>query len=279
MRLVHNSNSTMHLPALAQIEVARSTGWGGVFLRAEHLRRYVEVGLDLADVRTALDGLEPVNLGALADVERWRPDERKAMLDEAAELTELALAIGATNVQVLTGPVDPTSGYSGPNELSLVELQRVTADALRAVADIGASTGIRYYLEPIAWTPLGTLDAAVDAIDATGRDNVGLVLDFWHLWQRGTTPDDLARLDPTVIAGIDFSDSLAPQGECGPDQRTRRVWPGDGSIPLREWVAAIRSTRFDGWWDNELYSPLHWELEPHEVASGLLRVLRETLRG
>ena len=231
MRLVYNSNSTMHLPALMQIRVARETGWDGIFVREEHLRRYLAQGFDLATLRRAFDGLSPVNLGALADVERWRSGERAAMLREADALTELAAGIGASFVQLLTGPVNPGGAYSGPAELSPAELRDVTASAIRSVADLGAPHGIRYYLEPVAWTPLSSLSAAVEVIDAAERDNVGLVLDFWHLWQRGVTPDDLARLDPRVILGVDFADSLGPIGDHGPDQRTRRVWPGDGRHP------------------------------------------------
>ena len=275
MRLVYNSNSTMHLPALMQIRVARETGWDGVFLRAEHLRRYLDQGLPAADLRDALSGLDPINLGALPDVERWRPAERAAMLAEARALTDLAVEVGASFVQLLTGPVAPGGAYSGPAELPQAELRRVTAEALRAVADLGAPDGIRYYLEPVGWTPIGSLAAAVEAVDAAERDNVGLVLDFWHLWQRGATPDDVARLDRRLIAGIDFADSLGPSGQPAPDQRSRCVWPGEGDIPLRDWVDAVRSTGFDGWWDNELYSPLHWELpDPFAVGAGLLEVLR-----
>ena len=145
---------------------------------------------------------------------------------------------------------------------------------MRAVADIGAPFGIRYYLEPVAWTPLGSLARAVEVIDAAERDNAGLVLDFWHLWQRGTTPDDVARLDRRFISGVDFADSLGPAGSPSPDQRSRCVWPGEGEIPLREWVAAVRATGFDGWWDNELYSPPHWEWpDPFAVGAGLRAVL------
>ncbi len=279
MRLVYNSNSTMHLPALMQIRVARETGWDGVFLREEHLRRYLAQGFDAASMRAALDGLGPVNLGALADVERWRPGEHAAMLREAEALTELAVDIGASFVQVLTGPVAPGGPYSGPAELSPDELRRVTASAIRAVADMGAPHGLRYYLEPVAWTPLSTLRQAVEAIDEAGRDNVGLVLDLWHLWQRGATPDDVARLDRRTIFGVDFADSLGPAGDHGPDQRTRCVWPGEGAIPLKEWVDAIRSTGFDGWWDNELYSPPHWEMaDPFAVGAGLREVLEKLLQ-
>ena len=278
MRLVYNANSTMHLPALMQIRVARETGWDGIFVRAEHLRRYLDVGLPLADLRGALAGLDPINLGALPDLERWRPDEHAAMLAEAEALTALGVEVGVSNIQMLTGAVAPGGPYGGPGELSPADLRRVTAAALREVADLGASAGIRYYLEPVAWTPLGTLTAAVEAIEEAGRDNVGLVLDFWHLWQRGTTPDDIARLDRRLISGVDFADSLGPAGAPGPIQRSRCVWPGDGEIPLGEWVDAVLATGFDGWWDNELYSPVHWESpDPFAIGSGLLEVLRSRL--
>jgi sugar phosphate isomerase/epimerase len=278
MHLVHNSNSTMHLPVLLQARVAKEVGWDGIFVRAEHVRRYLdsEAGT-FRQLRAALDPLEPVNLGALRDVERWRPPERAAMLREAEAITELAVGIGARYVQLLSGPVDPGGDYGGPAELTRGELRRVTAEGLRSVADIGTQHGIRYYLEPLAWTPLSSLDLAVEAIDAAQRDNVGLVLDYWHLWNSGATPETLAKLDPRIIFGVDFSDSLGPAGAGMDDQRSRRVWPGDGAIPLREWTDAIRSTGFDGWWDIELYSPPHWELDPFEIAHGLLEVLRGVL--
>ena len=278
MRLVYNSNSTMHLPALMQIRVAKETGWDGIFVRQEHLRRYLAQGFTAASLREALAGLEPVNLGALPDVERWRPDEHAAMLRDAAALTELAVDVGASYVQLLTGPVTPGGAYSGPANLSRSEMRDVTANAIRSVADLGAPHGVRYYLEPIAWTPLSSLSQAVEVIDAVERDNVGLVLDFWHLWQRGTTPESIASLDPRLIFGVDFGDALGPPSTGTPDQRSRCVWPGEGDIPLREWVAAVRSTGFDGWWDNELYSPPHWEsADPFATGAGLRAVLREFL--
>ncbi len=280
MRLVYNSNSTMLLPVLLQARVARETGWDGIFVREEHIRRYLAQGYTVASLREAFAGLEPLNMGALPDVERWRTDERAAMLRHAADLTELAIDVGIANVQLLTGPVSPGGVYSGPGELSPQELRRVTVESIRAVVDLGAGSGLSYYLEPVAWTPLGTLNAAVEVIDGVERDNVGLVLDFWHLWQRGTTADDVARLDRRLISGVDFADSLGPAGSPSPDQRSRRVWPGEGEIPLRDWTAAVRSTGFDGWWDNELYSPLHWELgDPFAVGAGLREVLLASFEG
>jgi sugar phosphate isomerase/epimerase len=268
----------MHLPVRMQVRLARETGWDGVFLRAEHVRRFLDAGGEVRTLRDDLAPLAPVNLGALPDVERWRAGERDAMLREAAALAELAVAIGASFVQVLSGPVQPGGAYTGPSELSPTERRRVTAEALRAVADAGAGTGLSWYLEPIAWTPLALLVDAAATVEDAGRDEVGLVLDFWHLWQAGTEPDEVARLDRRLIFGVDVGDSLGQPGSGTPDQRSRRVWPGAGEIPLRVWADAVRSTGFDGWWDNELYSPPHWESpDPSGVARGLLETLRAVL--
>ncbi len=57
MRLVYNSNSTMHLPVLQQIRLAKETGWDGIFVREEHLRRYLGLGYSGASLREALAGL------------------------------------------------------------------------------------------------------------------------------------------------------------------------------------------------------------------------------
>ena len=279
MRLVYNSNSTMYLPALMQIRVARETGWDGIFVRAEHLRRYLAQGYPVASLREALGGLAPVNLGALPDVERWRPDERAAMLREAEALTELAVDVGVSNVQLLTGPVAPGGPYSGPAELSPAELRRVSAEALRAVADLGAPHGIRYYLEPVAWTPLAPSPGRSRSSTRPGATTSG-----WSSTS-GTCGNATAR--PTTSLGSTGASSpgstspipLGPQGSGTPDQRSRCVWPGEGEIPLREWVHAVRSTGFDGWWDNELYSPVHWEwADPFAVGAGLLEVLRKSLQ-
>lgn len=272
MRLVHNSNSTMHLPVLAQAAVARRAGCDGLFVRAEHVRRYLDVGLPVAELRAALTAFSPLNLGALADVER-SGTERTALAREAEELAGLAAAIGATNVQLLSGPTDPERPYAGPGA-DRREIRRRTAEGLRVAADALAAVGIAAYLEPLAWTPLAGLELAVEAIVEADRPNLALVLDLWHLWQAGVEPDDVARLDPRLVSGVDFCDSLGPRGSGGPDQATRRVWPGDGVIPLRTWVEAIRATGSDGWWGAELYSPPHWELDPDAVAGPLAELVR-----
>ncbi len=58
------------------------------------------------------------------------------MLREAEALTELAVGVGASFIQVLSGPVQPGGAYRGPAGLSRAERREVTASALRAVARV-----------------------------------------------------------------------------------------------------------------------------------------------
>jgi hypothetical protein len=98
-------------------------------------------GFSTASLREALEGLGPVNMGALADVERWRPAEHAAMLEEAEALTRLAIDVGVSNVQLLTGPVAPGGRYSGPAELSPAELRRATSQAVAPSLTSGHRSG------------------------------------------------------------------------------------------------------------------------------------------
>jgi len=71
----------------------------------------------------------------------------------------------------------------------------VAASTLLAeVADRAARAGVRVGLEPVAFTRLDDVAVAATIVEACGRDNVGLVLDVWHLCRGRThlqTIDDL----------------------------------------------------------------------------------------
>ena len=103
----------------------------------------------------------------------------------------------------------------------------------------------------------------VRILEEADQDTIGLAIDFWHLWSAGTEPDEIARLDGRLIRSVDICDGIGRPGDSArPDQLSRRVWIGAGSIPLKAWVDAVRATGYDGTWTCELWSPPHWELDP-----------------
>ena len=101
---------------------------------------------------------------------------------------------------------------------------------------------------------------------------MGLVIDFWHLWAgRGTRPEELARLDRQLIFGVHLADGKRPpEGEPWIDEKLLRGFlPGDGDLPMAEWVAAVKATGFDGVVSGEILNDQLWERDLYEIATGM----------
>ena len=127
---------------------------------------------------------------------------------------------------------------------------------------------MRFKVEAVAWSPIHSLSKGLELIDAVERDNVGMTIDTWHLSAgEATTPDEVAGLPSSLIYGVHFSDGLChTPGTPWDENRLRAYLPGDGKIPLREWIDAVRSTGYDGVYSCELLSYQHWEWDLWDVA-------------
>jgi sugar phosphate isomerase/epimerase len=278
MLIALQSLATMHCNLLTDIRIAKETGHAGIELNGTKLKRYLAQGYNLDTLTPLLADLPPVGLTYIQDIERQAPPEYAALLEECEYLCGLAEALGCPTVQLLTGPLNPAGAYQGLGHLPWPEMRRLTAKNLQALADIGRAHHVKFFLEALVWTPLHRLDQTLEVIDATERDNVGLVVDFWHLWDSGATADDVAKLNKDLIYCVHFCDSLEKWGERGTfEQRGRDVWTGGGRIPLKEWVEAVKATGFDGPWSCELLSPKYWELDPWQTARDLKNFLEYML--
>src|SRR5262245_46826505 len=263
---LHNL-ATKHTNLLTSIRIARETGYAGIEIDGDKLKRYLAQGVDAVSLRPLLKDIPPIGLSYVQDIERQEPREYEALLHECEATCTLAEQIGCPMVQLLTGPLDPEGPYRGLGDKPWPEMRKLTAENLQALADIGKAHNVRFYLEALTFTPLNRLQQQIELLEETARDNVGLVLDFYHLWDSGTTPEELARVRKESIFCVDFCDSLDEFGKGGDSrQRGRDVWTGGGRVPLKEWTDAVRATGFDGIWRCELLSPRYWELDPWDTA-------------
>ena len=279
--IAHNGTCTMHCNLATDIRIARETGYQGIEIIGSKLYRHLNEGHTIESVRERLAGFPVVALGFVPDIERQAPEEYEALLQECERMCSAAEQLDCDTVQILTGPLGPGlgdfDGYMGLTGKEWKEVRDLTAKNLKVLADIGKKHKVRFYLESLSWAPIHTLDQTLELIDAAGKDNVGLVVDFWHMWTSGVRPEDLAKVDKNLIYGAHYCDSLpVPAGMETISHDLRHIWSGGGQIPLKEWVDAVCSTGYDGWWACELFSPKHWELDPWEVA-GLLRRQLEIL--
>jgi sugar phosphate isomerase/epimerase len=263
MHLALHGQTTLYNNLASDIRIAREAGYAGLEIATAKLLRCLDAGVspeELAEQFSRYE-IQPVCIDILGDVERVDPEERKRLLSEADRLCSVAGTLGCPTVQL--NAFNALDGRSEP------EILRLTAGNVAEIADIGAAHGIRFQIEGAAWTPIHSLSQCLRLVEATERQNVGLVIDFWHLWASGeTSPDEVARLDPNVIYGVHLCDGLRPsEAESWPDERLLRdCLPGDGELPVADWVAAVQATGYDGVWSGEVLGNRLWEMDHLTIA-------------
>lgn len=254
--------STMHSNIKTDIRIARESGFEALEIVASKLLRFLDLGFKAEELIPLFKkhSIKPVCINTLKDIERIEPNKHTELLQEAERLCQVAHIIKCPTVQLV-----PLCGLEGKPWSEVLE---ITSKNIAEIADIGKKFGIRFQLECMAWSPIHSLSQSLQVIKQAGRDNVGIVVDFWHLYAGGeTTPDEVAKLNSSIIYGVHFCDGIRHiEGTPWVEENLRGFLPGEGEIPIKEWVEAVKNTGFDGVYSPELFSPKHWEWDLLEIA-------------
>jgi len=281
--ILFHSLAARHSTLAIDLDIVREIGFDGLEVSAAKMRAFLDAGFTTKELRKALDGVYVPGTGFLVDIER-QGEAKAALMREADSLFQLAAAAGAKGVQVITGPLSlqalddatATPGlYRGVVGLPLKTQIELTAANLAAVADLAAQYGLLIYLEALSWTPLNTIDKQLRTIETANRDNIRLVIDFWHCYTSGDTPERIARLDRNILYGVHICDSLAFAGGVPDEGVLRDVPTGSGVLNLKEWVDAVKSTGYDGWWSCELFCRRQHQENSYDVARSLKTLMQD----
>jgi sugar phosphate isomerase/epimerase len=122
------------------------------------------------------------------------------------------------------------------------ELSRA-ADNLGRIADEAARLNIAMAIEFMRWRATATIEDAAQLARASGRSNVGVLLDVLHLSRSGGTPAAVAALPNELILYLQLCDAAAvqPTDDAGriAEARGGRMMPGEGALWLRELMAVL----------------------------------------
>lgn len=258
--------STNYCNVMTEARVAAETGFDGIEFLSHKVLRYLDNGGTTAALRKQVEsyGLKTACLNALMHIERHEGKQKEKMLAEALRLTQIAAELGCQTIQILA--------LTGIDHLPQPRIMNIMTENISAIADIGLKYDVRYQIEVIAYTQFNSLNQALEVIERVGKPNVGLVIDFWHLYATGLSqPKDVAALDHSLIFGVHFCDGRRPaKGEAWEETVLRAYMPGQGEIDIQAWTDAVKATGYDGSWSAELFSPECWEKDHYVLAKEVI---------
>ena len=162
---------------------------------------------------------------------------------DTAEALQTAAALGAGCLVVCSGA---RAGHTFGHARQLVQ------GALKELVPRAEEFGVVMALEPMhpgcaaRCTFLNNLDDALEIIQAVNRPHVKLLLDTYHLGQEPGLVERIPQIVPQ-IALVQLGDAKRP-----PRGEQNRCRLGEGIVPLRPIVCALRSAGYDGFYDVEL---------------------------
>ena len=258
------------LSVVEEMEVAAEAGWQGVELWIRNIRRHVDEGGSLAELKKRVDdlGLEVTSaIGFTA----WAIDdeaERAQGLERFREEMELVAQIGGTHIAA-----SPAGIHQTP-DVDLFQVARRYRDLL----ELGRQTGVIPQLE--IWGAAETLDtvgeAALVACHADHPDAC-LLLDAFHMYRGASGFEGLQLLSGAKMHAFHINDypDDPPRDQIND---SHRVYPGDGVCPLGSVLKSLYETGFRGMLSLEVFNRGYWKQDALDVAKAGLEKTKAAVR-
>ncbi len=157
----------------------------------------------------------------------------------------------------LLSPWTPGAAYvtnTGiPPNGSMQEVVDRAAAEYQALADFAAGHGVKVALEPLnasivnIETAIWTLPQAMGIVEAVDRDNFGICLDSWNVWQNADIHAEIEACGPKIFV-VQISDWRTPRSFLD------RLVPGQGAIPLPAFLRSVHAAGFRGAYSVEIFS-------------------------
>jgi len=152
--------------------------------------------------------------------------------------------------------------------IRLVHLRRQFGCSISRQA---AACGAAITLEGVPESSFGSLEGALQVARACGEPNCFVLLDTWHLVRTGGGLADVRALPAGMIAAVQLSDRTEPAPGSAYVPMAGRKLPGEGELPLAEFVAAALANNPGLTFEFEVFSD---ELEALPTGAAFGRVAR-----
>jgi sugar phosphate isomerase/epimerase len=194
----------------------------------------------LADMKRILDdnGMKHVEVEFLTDwflegEKKKSSDARRKMLLTAAE------ALHAKHVKV------------GDFNREACPFNRLVESFAGLCAD-AAKHGTSIAFETMGAAVVSTLGDSLRMVSEAGAKNGGIMLDIWHVVDRGMSLEEVSRIPPRFLMGVELNDARMDGSRIRTDDANPRTFCGGGDFDISGFVKAVRTSGYDGPWGVEV---------------------------
>ena len=183
--------------------------------------------------------------------------ERKKNLEDNFRAADEAAALNADSLVMVVG---------GCSEVGIEDARTMVSDGVAALVPYARERGVRIGLEPLhpmyaaERSVLVTIGQALKLASAYCSEEVGVVLDTFHIWWDPQVAELIAQAAGRIY-GFHVSDWLVPL----PDLLLGRGLMGDGVIDNRKLSALVEQAGYTGPIEVEIFNRALWDSDPDDV--------------
>ena len=191
------------------------------------------------------------------------PDREKRLkqIDDALRAIDIAAQIGAETLVLVAGPAGVIPSEPG---------QAYLCEGIANLLPAAQAAHIRLSLEPLhpmyasEASMLCTLGDALAVAMSFPKEDVGIIIDTYHLWWHIHFLADIQKAASRIF-GVHLSDWRQPTRSF-----TDRELPGQGIIQWAEVIDAIEKTGYRGVYELEIISEEWWSYTPEKLLAACL---------
>jgi 4-hydroxyphenylpyruvate dioxygenase len=238
-----------------KLQAIAGAGFRGVEIMESDLLSYngtpTDVAKELADL-----GLAPITFQPFRDFEGMPEPQRLRTFDRAERKFDLMQELGCNQLMVCSN-VSPES---------LGGIDRAAAD-FRELGDRAAKRGMRVGFEALAWgRHINDYRDAWEVVRRADHPAIGLVLDTFHIFARKTDLDPLRSIPADRIFLVQLADAPWLDMDALSWSRHFRCFPGQGDMPILEFMQALGQTGYDGALSLEIFNDQFSGGSPRSIA-------------
>ncbi len=198
-----------------------------------------EVGRMAADAGLAITLFQPFR-----DFEGLPEPQRSRAFDRAERKFDVMQELG-TDLMLVCSSVSP---------VSLGGIDRAAAD-FHALGERAAKRGLRVGYEALAWgRHVNDHRDAWEIVRRTEHPNIGLILDSFHTLARRIELGSIRSIPADKIFIVQLADAPLIEMDLLYWSRHFRNMPGEGDLPVRQFMQAVAATGYDGYLSLEIFN-------------------------